>query len=166
VAVNQISLSLYSGRWRQRLTQNRAVFIADAVPDPTADAPPLPPAVVKGWLAERGFNLVKWGRGCVFERGQLLSIFGPEKEIEVSVNEEAGDVTGLYCRFTLPRRSPPPLTAWAGFGAELCGRFGLRLGAEGTAPCGEAEFLDALRSNCFYREFAAAFGWEGGPADM
>jgi hypothetical protein len=164
VAVNQVSLFLCPPRWR-RLTRHPKAFIADAVPDPAANAPPLPPAVVKGWLAEHGFTPVEWGRGHIFERGQLVSIFGPEKEIEVSVGDEAEEVTGLYCRFTLPRRSPPPLTEWAGFGAELCACFRLQLGSEGTASCGEAEFLDALRSDRNYREFAASFGWEVGRAE-
>jgi hypothetical protein len=167
VAVNQVSLFFYPPRWKQRLTpdprartdEGKPVQLVDAVPVAGAAAPPLSPDTVKEWLAERNFIPVEWGRGSVFERGQVRSIFGPEKEIEVSVGEEAGEVTKLYCRFTLPRHNPPPLAAWAGFAAELCGRFGLRLGAEGVAPCGAAEFLTAVRGHRFYREFAASFGW-------
>jgi hypothetical protein len=172
VAVNQVSLFFYPPRWQQRLTphltaitdEGKPLHIADAVPVPGADTQPLLPAVVKGWLAEQGFTPVEWGRGSVFQRGQLLSIFGPEKEVEVSVSEEAGEVTELFCRFTLPHRNPPPLSDWAAFAAALCSRFCLRLGDEGVASCGEAEFLDAVRGNRFYGEFASSFGWEDGPA--
>ena len=168
MAVNQVSLFFYPPRWQQRLTpepkaltdEGKPVQIADAVSVAGADAPPLSAAAVNGWLAEQGFTPVEWGRGSVFERGQVRSIFGPEKEIEVSIGEEAGEITNLYIRFTLPRRNPPPLAEWSGFAAELCGCFRLRLGAEGVAPCGEAEFLAAVRGHRFYREFAASFGWE------
>src|SRR5262249_9670911 len=151
VAVNQVSLWFYAPRWLPRLTARRkasadegeAVHIVDAVCIPAADAPPIQPAVVKGWLGERGFSPVEGGRGSIFQCGQVWSIFGPEKEVEVSVGGEKDEVTEVYCRFTLPRRNPPPLGGWAEFAAALCGRFRLRLGAEGTTPCGEAEFLAA-----------------------
>jgi hypothetical protein len=173
VAVNQVSLFFYPPRWKQRLTpsptawtdEGKPVQIAEAVPVDGADGPPVPADVLKGWLTERGFIPVEWGRGSVFERGQVFSTFGPEKEIEVSVGEEAGEVTELYCRFTLPRRSPPPVAEWAGFVAALCGRFGLRLEAQGAAPCGEAEFIAAVRDSRNYGEFAASFGWEAGSAE-
>jgi hypothetical protein len=117
---------------------------------------------VKAWLVERGFKAVDWGEDTVFQRVHLESIFGLEKEIEVSVTAEAGEVTEVYSRFTLPRCNPPPLNDWAEFAMELCNRFRLRLGAEGVVPCSEAEFLAAVRDNCFYRKFAASFGWDAG----
>jgi hypothetical protein len=170
--VNQVSLWFYAPRWRPRLTprgkafahEGEPVHIVDAVSIPGADAPPIQPAVVKGWLAERGFSPVEWGRGSIFQSGQVWSIFGPEKEVEVNVGEEADEVTDVYCRFTFPRRDPPQLSDWAEFAAAWCGRFHLRLGAEGTTPCGEAEFLDVVRGDRNYQEFAAAFGWEGDQA--
>lgn len=125
-----------------------------------SDAPAVPTAALKVWLTERGFARVEWG--VTFHRGRVGSIFGPEKEIEASVGEEAWEITDLYVRFTLTRRSPPPLPEWAGFAAELCRRFHFRLGAEGVAPCGAAEFLAAVRGHRSYREFAASFGWEAG----
>jgi hypothetical protein len=89
-------------------------------------------------------------------------MFGPEKEIEVCLGVEAGEVAQLYCRFTLPRRTPPQLPGWARFVARMCDRFTLRLGTEGIAPCGEAEFIEAVRAHRNYQEFADSFGWEGG----
>jgi hypothetical protein len=170
VAVNQVSLFFYLPRWQQRLTpapnaltdQGTPLMIADAVPVAEADAAPVSTDVVKGWLAENGFTPVEWGHGRTLQRGQVRSIFGQEKEIEVCVGDVTGEATELYVRFTLPRRNPPPLSEWAEFAAGLCRRFHLRLGAEGVAPCGQAEFLAAVRGHRFYREFAASFGWEAG----
>jgi hypothetical protein len=167
VAVNQVSLFFYPPRWQQRLThdptaltdQGMPLQIADAVPVASADAAPVWATALKGWLADNGFTPVDWGQGSTLQRGQVRSIFGLEKEVEVSVGDEGGEVTELYVRFTLPRRTPPPLPEWARFAAELCRRFHLQLGAEGVAPCGKAEFLAAVRGHRFYREFAASFGW-------
>lgn len=167
MAVNQVSLFFYPPRWQQRRTpdptaltdQGIPLQIVDAVPVTAADSPPVATAALKGWLAENGFAPADWGEGSILQRGQVRSIFGWEKEVEVSAGDEAGEVTDLYVRFTLPRRDPPPLPEWASFAADLCRRFHLRLGAEGFAPCGEAEFLAAVRGDRFYREFAASFGW-------
>jgi hypothetical protein len=169
VAVNQVSLFFYPPLWQQRLTpdptartaQGTPLLIADAVPVADVDVAPVSAAVVKAWLAENGFTPVEWGHGRILQRGQVWSIFGPEKEIDVCVGDEAGEATHLHVRFTLPRRNPP-LPEWAGFTAGLCRRFHLRLGAEGVAPCGEAEFLVAVRGHRFYRVFATSFGWEAG----
>lgn len=169
MAVNQVSLFFYPPRWRQRLTtpnpaaltdRGTPVQVAGAEPVTGADGPAVTTTAMKAWLADRGFAQVEWG--VTFQRGQVRSIFGPEKEIEVCVGDESGEVTGLYIRFTLPRREHPPLPAWAGFATELCSRFQLRLGAEGIAPCGEAEFLAAVRGHRFFLEFAASFGWPRG----
>ena len=173
MAVNQVSLFFYPPRWRQRLRpasgmltdQGTPVQIADAVPVAGADGPVVSAVSLKGWLTEYGFAPVEWGQGGTFQRGQVRSMFGLEKEIEVCVGDDSGEATELYCRFTLSRRSPPPLAEWAGFAAELCRRFHLRLGAEGVAPCGEAEFLTAVRGHRSYQEFAASFGWEATSAE-
>jgi hypothetical protein len=166
VAVNQVSLFFYPPRWQQRLTtpnpaaltdEGKPVQIAGAEQVVGTDAPTVPTAALKEWLTERGFAQVEWG--VTFQRGQVRSIFGLEKEIEVCVGDGAGEVTDLYIRFTLPRRNPPPLSEWSAFAVELCHRFQLRLGAEGIAPCSEAEFLATVRGHRFYREFAASFGW-------
>ncbi len=166
--MNQVSLFFYPPRWRQRLTpdptalnhEGKPVLVASSVPVDSAAGPPLPPEAVKAWLAGRGFTPVAWGRGQFFERGRVRSIFGPEKEVEVSVGERAGEVTDLYGRFTLPRPAPPPLAEWALFAAELCNCFGLRLGGSGVAPCDATEFLAAVRADRNYRHFATSFGWE------
>ena len=168
MAVNQVSLFFYPPRWEQRLTPDRTALpdqgtplqnMVDAVPVAASDAPSVSAAALKAWLAEQGFVPADWGEGSILQRGEVRSVFGTEKEIEVSVGDEAGEATELYARFTLPRRTPPPLPAWAGFVAELCRRFHLRLGAEGIAPCGEAEFQAAVMDHQFYRDFAATFGW-------
>lgn len=168
MAVNQVSLFFYPPRWQQRLTteptrltgRGTPLQIADVVPSANADGPLVSAAAVKGWLVEQGFAPVEWDQAHTLQRGQVRSSFGLEKEIEVCVGDAAGEVTDLYVRFTLPRRNAPPLTEWAGFAAELCRRFHLRLGAEGVAPCGEAEFSAAVRGDRFYRGFASSFGWE------
>jgi hypothetical protein len=165
VAVNQVSLTFYAPRWKQRLTtyptartfSGEPLQIADAVPAADEDAPFVQTGSIVGWLADQGFMPANWGRGSLFERGQVKSLFGLEKEIEVSVGDEAGEVTDLYCRFTLPRDTPPPLSEWAEFVSQLCKRFHLRLGADGIAPCGEAEFMAAVKDNFNYRDFAASF---------
>jgi hypothetical protein len=167
VAWNQVSLSFYAPRWQQRLTPDptartytgEPVQIADAVPVAGADALPVPADAVVVWLAELGFTPVEWGRGRVFERGRVRAVGGPMPDIIAHVNGEAGDVSDLYCRFTLPGRTPPDLAGWAAFTAELCGRFGLRLPTGGLGPCGETEFMAAVRANCNFREFAASFRW-------
>jgi hypothetical protein len=74
-----------------------------------ADAPAVPTAAVQAWLAERGFAPVEWGLGLTLQRGHVRSIFGPEKEVEVCLGDEAGEVAELYIRFTLQPRTPPLL---------------------------------------------------------
>ena len=83
------------------------------------------------------------------------------KEIEVTVGGDAGEVTDLYCRFTLPRAIPPPVAEWAGFVVSLCGQFRLRLGDEAVTRCSEADFFAAVWGNRNFRDFAASFGWAG-----
>lgn len=168
MAVNQVSLFFYPPRWQQRCVPDPTALTdlgtplqrVYAVPAANADGPLVSATAVKGWLAERGFTPVEWWPDGLFERGQVRSMFGLEKEIEIRVGEEAGEITDLYCRFTLPRRTPPPLSEWTGLMAELCGRFGLRQGSNGVAPCGEAEFRAAVQGDRFYQHFAALYGWE------
>jgi hypothetical protein len=173
VGWNQVSLSFYAPRWQEQFTPDptaltysgQPVQVASAVPVAGAASPPVPAAEVIGWLAGRGLALAGWGRGRVLERGRVRSIGGPTPDVVVHVNGEAEDVSDLYCRFALPGRTPPDLAGWAAFAAELCGRFGLRLAPGGAGTCGEAEFVAAVRANGNYREFAARFGWEAGPAE-
>ena len=168
MAINQVSLSFFSPRWDQRLTpdpsaqtdEGKPVQIADVVPVPGVGGHPLPVAAVTGWLTEQGFTTAGWGGGRVFERGLVRSMFGAERNTIVHVNGVAGEVSDLYCRFTLPRHNPP-LAEWAAFAVTLCGRFQLRLVPGGCGPCCELEFLAAVRGARNYREFATAFGWEG-----
>jgi hypothetical protein len=168
VAVNQVSLFFYPPCWGQRLTpsptartdQGLPVQVAEAVPLEGATGTPVAAEEVKEWLIWRGFTQTEWGRGSTFERGLVWSVFGPEKEIEVNVGEYAGELTELYCRFTLPRHTPPLVAQWSQFVAALCGQFGLRLGAHGDGPCGEVEFTAAVQSSRNYQEFATSFGWE------
>jgi hypothetical protein len=170
VAVNQVSLFFYPHRWQQRLTphataltdQDQHLQIADAVPVANVEGPAVSVTAVKAWLVENGFVPAEWGVSCILQRGQVQSIFGREKEIEVCVADEAGEFTDLYIRFTLTRHTLPPLYEWAIFVVELCRRFHLRLGTEGVPRCSEAEFLSAVRADRFYREFAASYGWEVG----
>jgi hypothetical protein len=166
MAVNQVSLFFYPPRWSQRLTvvdptaltdDGTPVQIASAVPSESADEPPVAVAAVAAWLRDQGFTPVAWGRA--FERGRVRSMFGPEREIIVHVNGDAAEVTDLYCRFTLPVRISPALNEWAGFAAEMCARFDLRLGADGVAPCSAIEFTAAVRGHRFFQEFAMRFGW-------
>jgi hypothetical protein len=97
VAVNQVSLSFYTPRWKQRLTphpnaisdEGTAVQVIDAVPAKTGNAAPLSPGFVRSCLTERGFEPAQWGQGNIFERGKINSIFGPEKAIQVSVGGRA-----------------------------------------------------------------------------
>ena len=167
MAINQVSLFFYPPRWKQRLTPasgamtpvGKPVRIADAVPS-GADAPPIPADELQAWLFGRGFTVADWGDGWILQRGQIQSMFGPEKEIQVNVGEAGGELLELYCRFTLPRRRRPPLTEWSRFVTALCQRFQLRL-PDGDGVCGEAEFLSAIRENQNYRDFADPLGWDG-----
>jgi hypothetical protein len=167
VAVNQVSLFFYPPRWRQRLTaaprahtdQGAQVHIADAVHIAGADGPAVPAEELKAWLTERGFVATD-RNGSVFDRGLILSIFGHEKEMQVTIGEEACEITDVYCRFTLPRHMPTPLSKWTAFAVSLCRRFHLPLGPNGAVPCTEAEFLAAVRAHRNWREFAGAFGWK------
>ncbi len=52
--------------------------------------PAIPPDTLKEWLTAEGFTPVEWSKNRVFQRGQVPSMFGTEKEIEVGVGEEAG----------------------------------------------------------------------------
>lgn len=168
MAMNQVSLSFFSPRWDQRLTpvpsartdDGTPVQIADAVPVPGMGGHPLPVAAVTGWLSEQGFTAAGRGGGRALERGLVRSIFGAARDTIVHVNGVAGEVSDLCCRFTLTR-DIPPLAEWAAFAVAVCGRFELRLVPGGRSPCGELEFLTAVRGARNYREFAVAFGWEG-----
>jgi hypothetical protein len=164
MAVNQVSLFFYPLRWTQRLTPSRGrtdagtpVQIADAIPVEGATAAPVPVDTVKKWLLEQGFTPVDWRPARIFERGQVRSMFGCEKEIEVSVAEHAGEVVDLYCRFTLPRGNLPPVNAWADFIAALCERFGLRL-PNGATPCTATEFRAAVERDRNYQSAIASGG--------
>ena len=168
MAVNQVSVFFYAPRWKACFTPHptkragggKPVQVVDAVPVEGTDAETLRVEAVVGWLGDQGFISADWGSGQVFLRGQVHSMFGPEQEIEVSVGVEESEVSDLYCRFTLASQSRPNLGEWSGFVASLCARFGLRLGAEGTAPCGEAEFVAAVLANRNYRDFAESYGWD------
>lgn len=171
MGVHQISLSFYPPRWRERRTphltllteSDNPVQLIDSVPVIDSHGLPLAPSEVKSWLTKQGFTPLEWGEGRVFERGRVHSIYGLEKAIEITVSEAAEEVTDLYCRFTLPCDGPPSLREWAGFVADLCKYFQLRLEPEGTAPCSAAEFAMLVGDNIAYRQFAASFGW--GPVD-
>jgi hypothetical protein len=91
----------------------------------------------------------------IWERGQIRSIFGNEKEIEVSIGEEDGEVTDLYCRFTLPKGRLPELDGWTDFAVTFSARFSLRLPAEGTAPCGETAFREAVQHHPNWQDWAS-----------
>jgi hypothetical protein len=172
MAINQVSLFFYPPRRAQRLTPDprlltsggRPVQIADAVPSGADGQPSVGAGDVKAWLVEHEFADANWGRGWVLERGRIESIFGPEKEIQVNIAEEKGELTELYCRFTLPRRSRPPLSDWSSFVAGLCRRFRLRLGDDASV-CDEGRFLAAVRGSDNYRDSASALGWEGRRAE-
>jgi hypothetical protein len=133
--------------------------LIESVPVTDSDARPLAPAEVKCWLTNQGFTPLEWGEGRVFERGQVHSTYGLEKEIEIRVGEVAEEVTDVYCRFTLPCDRPPSLREWAGFVADLCKHFQLRLEPDGTTPCSAAEFEVFVRGSIYYRQFGASFGW-------
>jgi hypothetical protein len=143
-----------------RTDENRPVRIAHSVLRQDATGPIVSASDVKDWLAKHGFAAVDWGGGRVWERGQVSSLFGSEKEIVVHVNEQAGEVTDLYCRFTLPRPTAPPVSEWAALMATFCARFNFRLGESSSATCAESEFVAAVTSRRNYRMFARSFGWE------
>ena len=86
-------------------------------------------------------------------------MFGIYKEVQVNISEEEGEVVELYCRFTLPRFTSPPLDEWAGFVSSFCARFGLRLAPDGTGPCSASEFLAAVQGVRNYQDFAEGLGW-------
>lgn len=171
MAVNQVSLFFYPPRWTQRLRAidptaltdaGTPVQVASAVRADGSDGPAVPVAAVAEWLTGEGFTPVPWERA--FERGRVRSVFGPEREVIVHVNGDATEVAELYCRFTLPRPHPP-LDEWARLVAVLCGRFGLRLAPDGVGPCGEPEFLAAVRGDRNYQQFAASLGWAVAESD-
>jgi hypothetical protein len=159
MAVNQVSLSFYPPRWQPQCTRPHVVA---AVRSEDSTGPVVNAAEVRAWLADRGFVPAGWGKGSVLEYGPVRSIFGPEKEIEVTVGEDGGEVTDVYCRFTLPKGPPPRLGRWAEFAGARCARFGLRLEAGGVAPCGEAEFRAAVRDNPNWQDFARHYSWDEG----
>lgn len=167
MAVNQVSLFFYLPGWQQQLTpahglltdEGTTVQLASPVRTAGAEGEPLAADAIKDWLRENGFTPVEWGGGRVFERGQVRSIFGMEQDIIIHVNDEGGEAASLYCRYTLPGRSPPPISDWATLTSSLCDRFGLRLGAEGTGPCSVQEFVAAVLANRNYQDFAASRGW-------
>jgi hypothetical protein len=174
MAINQVSLFFYPPRWKQRLTPEpgtmtwagKPVDIADAVPS-GAEAPPIAADAIRGWLLGQGFTVADWGDGWILQRGRIQSMFGLEKEVQVILAEEGGELVEAYCRFTLPRRARPPLTEWSRFVSALCQGFQLRL-ANDDEVCGEAEFLSAVRDDRNYRDFADALGWDGeqaGPSE-
>ena len=168
MAVNQVSLSFYPPRWQERLTahprsltdQGTPVQIADAVPVEGAIPAPVLCDDFREWITQQGFTAVEWGRGTEFHRGQVRSIFGTEQEIDLSFSDEGGELTSVYCRFTLSRETPLALPRWATFVSAMCKKFGLRLPADGMTPCGEEEFLAAVRGHRFWREFAKSLGWD------
>jgi hypothetical protein len=167
MAANQISVSFYPVRWREHripdwtgLTEaEKPIQRIESVPVTNSDGCPLAPGDVKSWLTKQGFIPLEWGEGRVFERGQVHSISGMEKEIEITVCEATEEVTDVYCRFTLSCDRPPSLREWTGLVAELCKQFQLRLEPEGTAPCSAAEFELFVRDSIYYRQFASSFGW-------
>jgi hypothetical protein len=172
MAVNQVSLFFLPPRWQKRILKKAVPFgnpietssqgLFEIVRIDDSVAPPVQAADVKAWLLERGFVSANWGDGRILEYGQVRSIFGQEKAIEVTVSEEAGENTDVYCRFTLPKKDAPRLENWAAFAVALCTRFGLRIEDGIVAPCGEAEFLAAVRGNPNWQDFARQFGWNGG----
>jgi hypothetical protein len=91
VAINQVSLSFYPPRWKRRLTphplaktdQGTPVEIEDAVRVEEDRGPAIAADDFKQWLIQRGFKPVDWGGGMEFERGQVRSVVGVEKEIDV-----------------------------------------------------------------------------------
>jgi hypothetical protein len=168
VAVNQVSLSFYPPRWQERLTphprsltdQGTPVQIADAVPAEGVEQPRVSCDNFREWLSQQGFAAVDWGRGRVYYRGEVRSVFGTEKEIDVCFSDEAGELTSVGCRFTLSRESPAALPSWAAFATAMCQEFGLRLAPQGKTPCSEQEFVAAVRKHRFWREFARSFRWD------
>jgi len=95
MAVNQISLFFYPPRWQQRLVEaphrltdvSRPFQLVDAVRIPSDEGPAVEFDSVCNWLVARGFTVAEWREGRIFERGQVRSIFGIEKEIKISIGE-------------------------------------------------------------------------------
>ena len=172
MAINQVSLFFYPPRWAQRLTPEAGCFtsagqqvqVASAGPSGADDGPPIRAGDLKAWLVGHGFTEADWGSGWVLERGRIESMFGPEKEIQVNISEDGGELTELYCRFTLPRRSRPPLSDWSSLVVPLCRCFQLRLAGDGSV-CDEGGFVAAVRRDDNYRDFARGLGWEGPGAE-
>jgi hypothetical protein len=168
MAINQVSLSFFAPRWRQRLTPDPTaltdigtpVQIVDYVPVEDAVSVPVSAEVVVGWLAERGFTPARWGEGRILERGQIQSIFGLEQHIIAHVHEDAGEFSGLYIRFTLSPNVASPMAEWAQLVVALCERFSLRMEPDGTGSCNEAAIVAAMRNDQNYQRFATTFGWE------
>jgi hypothetical protein len=166
VAVNQVSLSFYPPRWQERLTPEprsltdlgTPVRIADAVPVEGAEEAAVSCDDFREWLRQQGFTAVDWGHGRVYYRGQVRSVFGVEKEIDVCFSDEAGELACVGCRFTLSREAPVAVPRWSEFVVAMCKKFLLRIAPDGTTPCREEEFLAAVKRHRFWREFAGLFG--------
>jgi hypothetical protein len=143
-----------------RTPEGAPVQVVSTAPRKGEDSSPVEFELLRAWLEEQGFAVVSWGDGKILQRGEVQSALRAEKEIEIHVGDEGGEVTVLYCRFTLSRDALVSLERWAEFVQAMCRRFGLRIGASENAPCGAAEFRVAVQQNLNWRRFAKNFGWE------
>jgi len=166
MGINQVSLFFFPPKWVQRRTpapdgftlSGEPVTLVDAVPSTSGEQTSVRAEDVKQWLVTNGFANANWGAGWILERGKVDSVFGPEKEIQVVIGDEAGELTELYCRFTLPRRTEPSVSEWTAFVCNLCQSFLLRLGDDDKI-CNAERFRSAVRNDHNYQSFAKANGW-------
>jgi hypothetical protein len=178
MAFDRVGLFLYPPRWeRQRVLVDPCltryagipVYFVSRVRTPDSTAPVVRSDDLCRWFASRGFEVVVESQDYVncYSRS-IRSARGPQPEIEVSADGEAGEVTNLFCRFLLTRRAPARLERWEAFMHELCGTFGLRIVVADGESLGPDEFVAFVRGSPNWQRFAERFGWanpqEGGPA--
>ncbi len=160
MAVNQVSLFFYPPRWKRYVEPKRSpaqdARVLSAAPSLEPDALPVEVHEVRAWLEKRGFAASELAD--TFRHGTVESIFGLEKEIEVDIGDERGELAYLYLRFTLARSSPPPIREWADFVDELSRQFRLKLGNEPDATCDARRFIAAVRSHPNYELFSESWG--------
>src|SRR4051794_6546936 len=104
-------------------------------------------------LACKILALWMFAQAAFFVAGVILMAIISIAAIFMNISQEDGELTELYCRFTLPHRSRPALSEWSSLVVALCQRFQLRLAGDASI-CDGDRFVAAVRGNENYRDFA------------